>query len=149
MKTATALLALVVAFFARDARATAPHPMLPPALAKAVAEFDRAQMQGDGAALGRLLADDYVLFNSRGLVEDKAAFIHDYTAPGTSMKPFTVEDEVVRHWPGGAVLGGVATLEGTSEGKPYKVRLRFADIWAERDGRWQVVFTEATRVPSP
>jgi hypothetical protein len=43
----------------------------------------------------------------------------------------------------------VATLEGTSEGKPYKVHLRFADIWAERDGHWQVVFTEATRAPAP
>lgn len=149
MKPVIVLFALVAAFHARDARATAPHAMLPPALAKAVAEFDRAQMQGDGPALARLLADDYVLFNSRGLVEDKAAFIHDYTAPGTSMKPFTIEGEVVRHWPGGAVLGGVVTLEGTSEGKPYKVRLRFADIWAERDGRWQVVFTGATRVPTP
>ncbi|MGN2253140.1 nuclear transport factor 2 family protein [Frateuria sp. GZRe12] len=149
MKTAVALFALVAAFHAGRARATAPHAMLPPALATAVAEFDRAQMKGDGVALARLLADDYVLFNSRGLVEDKAAFIHDYTAPGASMKPFTVEDEVVRHWAGGAVLGGVVTLEGTSEGKPYKVRLRFADIWAERDGRWRVVFTEATRVPLP
>lgn len=147
MKTVVVLITLAVAFPARMAHATAPHPMLPPALAKAVAAFDRAQMQGDGAALGRLLADDYVLFNSRARVEDKAAFIRDYTAPGTSMKPFTVEDEVVRQWPGGAVLGGVVTLEGTSEGKPYKVRLRFADIWAERDGRWQVVFTGATRVP--
>jgi ketosteroid isomerase-like protein len=149
MKTAIVLFGLAVAFHARDAHATAPHAMLPPALARAVAAFDRAQMQGDGAALGRLLADDYVLFNSRGLVEDKAAFIRDYTAPGTSMKPFTVEDEVVRYWPGGAVLGGLVTLEGTSGGKPYKVRLRFADIWAERDGRWQVVFTGATRAPSP
>jgi ketosteroid isomerase-like protein len=149
MKTAVTLLAFAVAVHARDARATAPHPMLPPALANAVAEFDRAQMQGDGAALGRLLADDYVLFNSRAQVEDKAAFIRDYTAPGSSMKPFTVEDEVVRYWPGGAVLGGVVTLQGTSAGKPYTARLRFADIWAERDGRWQVVFTEATRVPGP
>ncbi|UGB38238.1 nuclear transport factor 2 family protein [Frateuria soli] len=149
MKTAAILFSLVAAVQMHDARATAPHPMLPPALARAVAEFDRAQMQGNGAALARLLADDYVLFNSRGLVEDKAAFIHDYTAPGTSMKPFTVEDEVVRHWPGGAVLGGVVTLEGTSGGKPYKVRLRFADIWRERDGRWQVIFTGATRVPAP
>lgn len=147
MKTVLALAALAVAFHARDARATSAHAMLPPALARAVAAFDRAQMDGDGGALGRLLADDYVLFNSRGLVEDKAAFIRDYTAPGSSMKPFTVEQELVRHWPGGAVLGGVVMLQGTSEGKPYKVRLRFADIWAERDGHWQVIFTQATRVP--
>lgn len=149
MKTAIALLALAVAFHPRGAHATAPHAMLPPELAKAVAEFDRAQMQGDGAALQRLLADDYVLFNSRALVQDKASFIRDYTAPGYSLKPFTVDDEVVRHWPGGAVLGGVVTLEGSSGGKPYKVRLRFADIWRERGGQWQVVFTQATRVPSP
>jgi ketosteroid isomerase-like protein len=149
MKPILVLFALAVAFQARDAHATSAHAMLPPALAKAVAAFDRAQMDGDGAALERLLADDYVLFNSRAQVEDKAAFIRDYTAPGFSMKPFTVEDEVVRYWPGGAVLGGVATLEGTSEGKPYKVRLRFADIWREHDGRWQVIFTEATRAPAP
>jgi ketosteroid isomerase-like protein len=149
MKLAGILCAIALATVAHDATATAPHPSLPPALAKAVAAFDRAQMEGDGAALQRLLADDYVLFNSRALVEDKADFIHDYTAPGYSLKPFTIEDEVVRYWPGGAVLGGVVTLEGTSEGKPFKVRLRFADIWRQRDGRWQVIFTEATRAPWP
>jgi hypothetical protein len=55
----------------------------------------------------------------------------------------------VRHRPGGGVVGGVATLEGTSEGKPFKVRLRFADIWRERDGHWQVIFTQATRTATP
>ena len=147
MKTATLLIALVVAFHPYQARATAPHAMLPAALAKAVAEFDRAQIEGDGAMLARLLADDYVLVNSRAQIEDKAAFIGDYTAPGFTLEPFTVEHELIRHWNGGAVLGGVAMLRGTSGGKPYAVRLRFADIWRERDGRWQVIFTEAARVP--
>lgn len=147
MKTAAILFSLAAAWHVPDAHATARHAMLPPALARAVAAFDRAQVSGDGEALGRLLADDYVLFNSRAQVEDKAAFIRDYTAPGTSMQPFTVEEEVVRQWPGGAVLGGVATLRGTAAGAPYSVRLRFADVWAERNGRWQVIFTEATRAP--
>lgn len=129
--------------------AAGPHAALPPALAKAVDGFDRAQMTGDGELLKRLLADDYVLVNSRALVEDKADFIHDYTAPGFRLEPYTVEDEVVRSWPGGAVLGGLVTLQGTSEGKPFKVRLRFADIWREKDGTWQVIFTQATRVPGP
>ncbi|CAM5518251.1 nuclear transport factor 2 family protein [Rhodanobacter lindaniclasticus] len=147
MKHSAALLMLL--FGIAPAAATAPHASLPPALARAVAAFDRAQVEGDGAALQRLLADDYVLFNSRALVESKADFIRDYTAPGYSLRPFTVEDELVRHWPGGAVLGGVVTLEGTSGGQPFTARLRFADIWRERDGRWQVIFTQATRVPAP
>ena len=125
MKLSATLLAFMLGI--APAAATAPHASLPPALARAVAAFDRAQVEGDGAALQRLLADDYVLFNSRA----------------------RVEHEVVRHWPGGAVLGGVATLEGSSDGKPFKARLRFADIWRERDGRWQVIFTQATRVATP
>lgn len=138
---------LLVASSSHATGIAASHAMLPPALAKAVAEFDHAQVHGDSAALGRLLADDYVLVNSRAQTEDKAAFIGDYTAPGFTLEPFTVEHELVRQWNGGAVLGGVATLRGTSGGKPYAVRLRFADIWRERDGRWQVIFTEAARVP--
>jgi hypothetical protein len=137
----------LVASSVHAAAIPAAHAMLPPALAKAVAEFDRAQIHGDRAALDRLLADDYVLVNSRAQTEDKAAFIGDYTAPGFTLEPFTVEHELIRHWNGGAVLGGVAMLRGTSGGKPYAVRLRFADIWRERDGRWQVIFTEAARVP--
>ncbi|HET6431787.1 nuclear transport factor 2 family protein [Dyella sp.] len=140
-----ALLALAVAPAARTA--TAPHPSLPPALAEAVAAFDQAQIRADGAALERMLAADYVLFNSQGTVENKRDFIRDYTAPGFSLKPFTVEQEVVRQWPGGALLGGVAVLEGTSGGKAFRVRLRFADIWCLRDGHWQVIHTSAMRMP--
>jgi hypothetical protein len=143
-------LALLAASAALHAHGAAhQHASLPPALAKAVGEFDRAQMTGDGKLLKRLLADDYVLVNSRALVEDKADFIHDYTAPGFRLMPYTVEEEVVRSWPGGAVLGGLVTLQGTSGGKPFKARLRFADIWREKDGTWQVIFTQATRVPGP
>ncbi|PWK92273.1 nuclear transport factor 2 family protein [Fulvimonas soli] len=152
MKSIALLSPLAVALALATADGTAggdPHAALPPALRRAVAEFDHAQIHGDGAALRRLLAADYVLVNSRALIEDKADFIRDYTAPGYRLQPYTVEDEVIRLWPGGAVMAGAVTLEGTSDGRPFKVRLRFADVWRERDGAWQVVFTEATRVPPP
>lgn len=120
---------------------------LPPGLAEAVRGYDEAQWRGDRAALERWLADDYLLVNSRGEVETKAQLIADYTAPGFTLNPFTVEQEVRRVWPGGAVMGGVATLTGMDGGKPYRVRLRFADVWAYRSGRWQVVYTQAARAP--
>jgi uncharacterized protein DUF4440 len=55
---------------------------LPPDLAKAVADYDAAQIKGDGPELKRLLADDYTLLNSSGAIETKAQLIADYTAPG-------------------------------------------------------------------
>ena len=125
------------------APAADPHAGLPADLRQAVADFDRAQLRSDGKELGRLLADDYVLYNSGGKVEGKADFIRDYAR--MKLQPFRVEDETVRWWGDGAVLAGVATLSGTDGGTPFSARLRFADIWARRDGRWQVVFTQATR----
>ena len=120
---------------------------LPADLAKAAREYDQAQIKSDKAALERLLADDYRLANSSGQVETKAQFIADQTAPGYQLEPFTVEEPIERVMGDTALLGGVATLKGTDGGKPYAVRLRFMDVWAKRGGRWQVVFTQATRAP--
>ncbi|HEV7123696.1 MAG TPA: nuclear transport factor 2 family protein [Rhodanobacter sp.] len=147
MKAILTLSCLALAAPGHAGSLPAAHAMLPPALANAVAAFDKAQVGSDGAALGRLLADDYVLFNSHGEHEDKRDFIRDYTSPDFKLLPFEVRDEVVRVWPGGAVLSGTATLQGRSEGKQFKATMHFADVWRLKAGKWQVVFTEARRLP--
>ena len=129
--------------------AAAAEPTLPPELARAAADYDRAQVAGDRVALERLLAEDYVLVNSGAQVENKAQLVAESSAPGFKLKPFRVEDSVVRIWTDGAVLGGAVTLEGVSDNTPFKAQLRFADVWRRRNGRWQVIFTEITRVPAP
>jgi hypothetical protein len=68
-------------------------------------------------------------------------------APGYKLEPFTVEEKVEKVMGNAAVLGGVARAKGTSGGEPYDVRLRFIDVWQKRDGRWVVVFSQATRAP--
>jgi hypothetical protein len=104
---------------------------------------------GDGEAMQRLAADDYLLVNSHGQTETKADLIRDYTTPGFRLNPFTVEERVTQLWTDGAVLGGVATLTGAEKGLRYAVRLRFADVWARRGGRWQLVYTQASPAPKP
>ncbi|MBU6299506.1 MAG: nuclear transport factor 2 family protein [Alphaproteobacteria bacterium] len=120
---------------------------LPPDLAQAAKQYDRAQMHNDGAALNRLLADDYILVNSHGVVETKAQFIAESTAPGFHLDPFTVRESIVKVWSDGAVLGGLVLASGADGGKKFRVLLRFADIWVKRNGRWQVVYTGVTRAP--
>ena len=119
---------------------------LPPDLAVAVAAYDKAQIDSNRAELERWLADDYLLVNSQDKREDKAQFIADYTAKGFTMEPFAIDDQVIKVWSDGAVLGGAVTMKGMSEGKPYSVRIRFSDIWAKRGGKWQVIYTHANRV---
>ena len=121
---------------------------LPPDLAAAAHAYDQAQVKSDKAELESLLADDYVLQNSSGQVQDKKSFIADSVAPGFRIEPFTVEEPVEKVLGDVALLGGVATLKGTDGGKPFTARLRFMDVWAKRGGQWRVVFTQATRAPA-
>jgi ketosteroid isomerase-like protein len=120
------------------------HPV-PKELAERVHAYDEAQVKGDKAALEDLVADDYVLINSRGQRQTKADLIADYTKPGFKLEPFVVEEPVELVWSDGAVMGGVARIRGIDDGQAYDIRLRFSDIWAKRNGKWRVIHTHVTR----
>lgn len=120
---------------------------LPADLSKAVKDYDEAQVHGNKAELQRLVADDYTLVNSSGRVQDKAGLIADYTTPGYKIEPFEIQQPVEKVWSDGAVMGGVVDLRGIDGGKPFAVMLRFADIWAKRNGKWQVVYTHVSKPP--
>jgi hypothetical protein len=118
---------------------------IPADLRKAVEDYDHAQVKADGAELRRLVADDYVLINSSGRVQNKSELIADYLAPGYKIEPFQILEPVEKVWNDGAVMGGLVHLKGLSEGKPFAVSLRFADIWAKRNGKWQVIYTHVSK----
>src|SRR5882724_3094837 len=118
---------------------------LPSDLATAVKAYDEAQVHGDRAELERLLADDYTLISSSGQIQNKAQLISDFTAPGYKLEPFVVKDPIEKVWSNGAVMGGVATLRGIDGGKRFEATLRFADIWAKRNGKRQVIYTHVSR----
>jgi hypothetical protein len=120
---------------------------LPPALATAAEAFERAQIAGDRAELERLLAPDYVLHASDGGAETRGQLIDFWTADGFDPRPVAVRDPVARVWTDGAALGGLVTLAGSNGGQAFSVTIRFIDVWQLREGRWQVVMGQATRVP--
>lgn len=148
MKSIAAALALAMAI-ASPVHAELRSDPLPPELAKAATEYDRAQIKSDGVELKRLLADDYTLVHGGGSLSTKSEFIAASTTPGSTLEPYVVEHAVNRVWADGAVLSGEVTLRGADGGKAFVGRMRFADIWRKRDGRWQVVFTQVTRLPAP
>lgn len=118
---------------------------IPKDLRKAVEDYDHAQVNANGAELRRLVADDYVLVNSSGQVQKKADLIAEYLAPDYKIEPFTVLEPVEKVWKDGAVMGGLVHLKGVSGGKPFATSLRFADIWAKRNGKWQVIYTHVSK----
>jgi hypothetical protein len=45
------------------------------------------------------------------------------------------------------LVTGVKTLEGADAGIRIDLRLRFLDVYAWRDGRWQLVASQTTYLP--
>ena len=113
---------------------------------KAAHAYDQAQVTGDKAQLERLLADDYVLVNGAGELETKAQLIADFTSPTFRLRPYVVEHALKRVWSNAAVLAGEVRFEGTDGGSAFRAQTRFVDVWRRRGGRWQVVYTQVTRL---
>ena len=120
---------------------------LPPDLAKASKEYDRANVAGDIPTLERLFADDYVLVNSDASVENKQQAIADFRMPGFKIDPYVSTHPVEIAWNDGAVIGGVVDLNWTQEGKHQQRLIRIAHVWAKRHGDWKMTYTQVTRVP--
>jgi ketosteroid isomerase-like protein len=50
-------------------------------------------------------------------------------------------------WGDAAVIGGLAHPGWTQDGRHQTRLVRIAHVWAKRDGRWQITYTQVTRAP--
>ncbi|ALN93649.1 MULTISPECIES: nuclear transport factor 2 family protein [Lysobacter] len=136
-------LAVILALITAPAFATE----LPPDLAKAIDDYDRAQVRNDTETLARLVDDDYILVNSDASVENKQQFLADFHLPGFKIDPYALQERIQKVWGDGAVIGGLLHLGWTQDGRHQTRTLRVSYVWAKRDGRWRATYGQVTRVP--
>jgi ketosteroid isomerase-like protein len=120
---------------------------MPIDLAKAIQDYQQAQVQNDVVTLDRLVTDDFVLVNSDSSVQNKKSFLEDFNKPGFKMEPYVLEQKVEKVWSDAAVVGGVMLLKWTQDGKQQSRKLRIVYVWAKKDGHWQTTYAQLTRVP--
>jgi ketosteroid isomerase-like protein len=120
---------------------------LPPDLAKAVKDYEAAQLRNDVAALETLVADDFLLVNSDSSLQDKKSFLEDFQRPGFRIDPLVVEQPVEKVLGDAAVVGGVLRLGWTQDGRHQTRVLRMAYVWRKLRGRWQATYAQLTRIP--
>jgi ketosteroid isomerase-like protein len=120
---------------------------IPPDLAQAWEDYNRATIGKDIATLATLVTDDYMLVNSDASIQDKASYLADFRVPGFKLEPYNIEQPLQKSWGNAALTGGVFNLGWTQEGKHHSRRLRIAHVWTKKDGRWRISYTQLTRVP--
>ena len=112
-------------------------------------QWGDAGLKGDTAVLERILADDFV-GNSPIGVATKAQNIAEAktNAPNITNATYVADEYTVRFLDANtAVMTHRAVEKGLNKGKEYNDQHRSMHVWVKRDGRWQVVASQATPIP--
>jgi hypothetical protein len=107
-----------------------------------------AMMRADTAALRRLLAEELVYVHSNAQAESRE---HHLELIGSKRTVYERIEPVVMRYafygPSLAVGSGVVKAKGVLNGTPFDVILRVTTTHVWREGRWQMVTWQSTRMP--
>jgi dipeptidyl aminopeptidase/acylaminoacyl peptidase/ketosteroid isomerase-like protein len=108
-----------------------------------------AEVKGDAKYPEELLADDYTFTGPDGAGVDKKGYLAARRAGEVQFKSVKFGEMKVRLYGDSAVVTGQATVKGRENGKDLSGAYRFTDVFVKRDGRWQCVAGQVTRVGGP
>ena len=106
----------------------------------------KAQTTGDLKALDALLGDELVYTHSSAAVDSKASYIESMRSGALKYQTIEPREIHVRVFGNTAVITAAAHITAISKGQPVDNQLRYMDVWVLRDGRWQMVGWQSTRI---
>lgn len=115
------------------------------------ADMDRfnAMVKADVTALERLLAAEVNIIHSNARIDDKEAFIFEIKSGSTKYQKIIPTERKARVMGAVAIVTGVAAIHAIERGQNLDITVRYTGVHAKRDGRWQLVAWQATRlIPS-
>jgi len=115
-------------------------------LIKVENDWGNAWVKSDGKFFDHLYATEYLATGSDGIVYNKVDGIKDDTSPEYTEKSFNLTDLKVHIYGETAVVTGRNNVKFKKGGKAEQIDVRFTDVFVKRDGRWQCVATQGTKV---
>ena len=117
----------------------------------AIIELDAKRMQAmakqDMATLNAVLADDLVYAHSSARLDTKQSLIGNMESGSTVYTSVVPSDVKAQELGDTVVLTGLCRIGVDSGGNAMNFGVRFTDVYAKRDGRWQMVTWQSTKLP--
>ena len=98
----------------------------------------------DLATIDRLYADDFLSTNADGRVVDKQGWLDFLKAGQFPVDTITTDDFKVRTYSSIAIITGRSAYHHSGQ-KLWEIR--HTQVWADTNGRWQLVSWQGTSVP--
>lgn len=116
-------------------------------LRKLEEQINRAVLAGDVTTFERLLADDFTHTSHDGRFRTRAEWMKGRVQGKSSYKSYGIEDLKIRDYGPTAVVTCLVAPSWTEvDGGTASGRFRLLRVWVKRDGRWQVVAFQSTRI---
>lgn len=142
MKFATLLAAMLMCLGTAAAQNPAQNE-----ITQAETAWARAIEKTDAAALERILADDLVYSHSTGLVETKQEYVKSMQSGNQKYASVQAMNPKVRVYGDTAVVNTRVRMTGSTKGQPFDNQLMMIHVWVKKQGRWQLVAHQTTRLP--
>jgi FKBP-type peptidyl-prolyl cis-trans isomerase len=99
----------------------------------------------DQQTLNRVLADDFIFTDDGGQVYNKSQYI-EAAAKVIKIDSYKIDDITTRTHGGTGIVAGRWTGRLTIDGKDVSGAFRFTDTFVKRQGGWQAVASQDTRI---
>ena len=109
-------------------------------------DWAQATVNQGAAAVDQYEADDIITTDPSGRVTDKAQDRMDLSSGDFKIQSEELSEIKVHVYGNAAVAAGTNILRGTYKGQDISGKYRFTDTWVNRNGKWQVVASEYTKV---
>ena len=109
-------------------------------------DWDDAFHRKDVGFIENILADEFIATHGDGSRSDKAEELALVAELDQHADSSTLDDFTVKVYRDTAVVWFTQHLIGLSQGRPLAVTYRYVDVFVIREGRWQCVASQSTRV---
>ena len=119
--------------------------------AQTIIDLDRKRMQAMADknidTLNTLLADDLIYTHSSARLDTKQSLIGNMQSGATVYNAVEPSDVKAQDLGDSVVLTGSCRISVNSGGNAMSFGVRFTDVYARRNGKWQMVTWQSTRTP--
>ena len=108
--------------------------------------WNEAFYRKDVDVIRNLLADEFVATYDDGSRGDKAHELKQVVEFNQSVESAVQDEFSIKVYRDTAVVWFVLRVVGLKQGQKAELALRYTDVWIVRDGRWQCVSSQSTRM---
>lgn len=118
-------------------------------LMKLERDWDYAYHHKDVKFIENVLANEFVATYAEGQRADRARELQLATEFNQQVDSSDLDEFIIHVYGDTAVVNFTQKMTGPSKGKTLTLTFRYMDVFVYRDGRWQCVASQSTRVQEP